>query len=51
MKLRAARGAAEDDAGEGGAAPAGPLRSAREWGRIEVLPGVVAALAANAATG
>jgi uncharacterized alkaline shock family protein YloU len=51
MKLRAAGGAADDDAAEGGAAPGGPLRRAREWGRIEVMPGVVAALAANAATG
>ena len=51
MNLRAARGAAVDDAGERGAAPGGPLRSARQWGRIEVLPAVVAAIAANAATG
>jgi uncharacterized alkaline shock family protein YloU len=27
------------------------LRSAREWGRIEVFPGVVAAIAGHAATG
>ena len=44
MKLTADAGATEEAAG-------GQLRRARQWGRIEVLPAVVAAIAAHAATG
>jgi uncharacterized alkaline shock family protein YloU len=45
MKLKADRRPPEDAAAGGRG-----LRSARQWGRIEVLPGVVGAIAAHAAT-
>lgn len=42
MKLKAEEGAP--------GAAGGPLRRSRQWGRVEVLPAVVAAIAAHAAT-
>ncbi len=51
MKLKEDSRAGDDATGAGGTTASSALRRARRWGRIEVLPAVVGALAAHAALG